>query len=622
MKYAYRFSLAVFFLTAVLSLGKIPGTNSFFMDTATVAGNEISAGYWIPELEMSYSPSSPDGDNNFYKTAPCVTLKAKLGGLPASLSEVDIFYEFSNDGDPADGGMLYDGTCVEVPDGNPTHFQAIAVNKANSDWKSNIVSGQFKVDTQCPFVKITNPDGGDILSGAVEIRGTVTDANPHHYWLVIENSSGTKIAGPGTVNYSNSFTDKKFFDWDTTAVADGNYKIKLEARDAAGNKCPDLAPVPSDPNNPDDSMDWISVTVNNTSVKAGDVVINEVMWMGSKDKTKDQWIELKNVSGHDLHLNDWYLTYKSDAENENELYEIKDNRIIKSGEYVLISYYSKSKSAINVNPDYNIDKIFDYNKFQIKLYTDSTRSFLVDVAGSGNTEPTKGDKSNFYSMERNDTPGDGKNYDNWHTCLDATSTDLYWDSGRTERGTPGYDNLSENDPTADDYKKEKDNNNDEEKPAGLDLKEEPLEMAVQGPTEGGILPEDETGNEGDEKKEIKDSEDNPAEELKKDETVLMADEKDPKEEIKEEPKEEDEEKSDGKDDKKEEVKDEEKEKENSAPDDEKDEVLKKDDKNAVLKENDEVKNDEEDDKKDEKDDDREKKEKEKSEADNSESKIK
>ena len=187
---------------------------------------------------------------------------------------------------------------------------------------------------------------------------------------------------------------------------------------------------------------------------SGDVIINEIMWMGSKDNPdvspsydgpKDQWIELKNVSGEDLHLKGWYLTYKKESSgNENKLFEIKNDRVVKDGEYFLISHYNKSNSAINVQRD-NTKAIndFDYGKFQIKLYTNKDKIVLIDVAGSGNGEPTVGDKNNYYSMERNDDPGDGTDYNNWHTCLDQTSTALYWDSGRTERGTPGAANFSD-----------------------------------------------------------------------------------------------------------------------------------------------------------------------------------
>jgi hypothetical protein len=234
--------------------------------------------------------------------------------------------------------------------------------------------------------------------------------------------------------------------WNTTSVSDGKYTIKLEARDSAGNKCPNQSPVSNDPELFDDSVDWITVDVKNKyEAKAGDVVINEVMWMGSKGKPMDQWVELKNVSDKDMHIKDWYLTYKSNAGNELKLIEIKDNRILKKGEYLLLSYYTKGNSAINVQPDDDGMDDFGYQKFQIKLYTDSTRKNLIDVAGDGIQEPKEGDKANYYSMERNNIPGDGADYKNWHTCLDSSSTELYWDSNSKEQGTPGHENLSEND---------------------------------------------------------------------------------------------------------------------------------------------------------------------------------
>ncbi|EKE20486.1 MAG: hypothetical protein ACD_7C00556G0005 [uncultured bacterium] len=186
-------------------------------------------------------------------------------------------------------------------------------------------------------------------------------------------------------------------------------------------------------------------------IKSGDVIINEVMWMGSQGKSKDQWIELKNVTEKDIHIKNWYLTYKSDAGNELELLKIKDDRVIKSGEYYLASYYTKNNSAINETPDSSDLKNFGYKKFQIKLYADDSKKVLIDTAGDGAQEPEEGDKDYFYSMERKNTPADGANYDNWYTCLDASSADLYWDKDRLERGTPGHKNLSKNDSTSPDY---------------------------------------------------------------------------------------------------------------------------------------------------------------------------
>ena len=106
-------------------------------------------------------------------------------------------------------------------------------------------------DRIAPVVDLTSPLSS-LLRTTVAVRGSVNDANPHHYWLVIQNSANQKVAGPGTVNDSSSFTDKFFFNWNTNAVSDGDYTIKLEARDSANNK--DAG-----------SVVWQKFTVDNTA---------------------------------------------------------------------------------------------------------------------------------------------------------------------------------------------------------------------------------------------------------------------------------------------------------------------------------------------------------------------
>ncbi|MBD3279445.1 MAG: hypothetical protein GF390_01910 [Candidatus Pacebacteria bacterium] len=123
-----------------------------------------------------------------------------------------------------------------------------------SDWSDYC---EITLDRTAPYAEITSHDDGDTVSGVVEIRGTVTDDNPHHYWLA------GPAGFPGVVNESNSFTDQLLYTWDTTGLAEGEYTLKLEARDAAGNKQPNLAPVPADPEDTTDSVDWVTVTVSN-----------------------------------------------------------------------------------------------------------------------------------------------------------------------------------------------------------------------------------------------------------------------------------------------------------------------------------------------------------------------
>lgn len=247
---AFRCVLVIAVTISVWQAGAVPGTNAVFSDSAEINGNSISAGMWIPTVKIvSVSPTAPNGqyDQSIYRTRPCVKLSYE--GL--SFGTATIWYEFSDDGDPKAGGTRYaTGACIDIPDGAPVHFQTVAVHDMNHDWRSAAVSRDFKVDTKCPEVDLNGPDEGDVVSGSVDIRGSLSDANPHHYWLVIERGSSSQ--GPGVVNDTETFSDKKLYTWDTTKVPDGTYVVKFEARDQAGNKCDDK------------SIDWNTVTVRNT----------------------------------------------------------------------------------------------------------------------------------------------------------------------------------------------------------------------------------------------------------------------------------------------------------------------------------------------------------------------
>ena len=136
--------------------------------------------------------------------------------------------------------------------GEGTHYFAFSACDAAGNCSPYSTPFVITYDKTAPVVSITSPTTATV-SGILAIDGTVTDANPDHYWLVIQNSSNQILAGPNTVTDHSSFTDKHFFDWDTTSVPYGQYTIKLEARDAAGNK--DAG-----------SSDWHTVLVDNPPV--------------------------------------------------------------------------------------------------------------------------------------------------------------------------------------------------------------------------------------------------------------------------------------------------------------------------------------------------------------------
>jgi len=124
-------------------------------------------------------------------------------------------------------------------------------------------------DTQAPLVAIEEPGEGDCISGTVDIYGTIfEDKELSHYNIAVYPGDAdfmdfSKRLEQMTVYRSTGFDDELIYQWDTTGYADGEYLIRLAARDKAGNR--DLT---GDPYlGGDDSQHVIKVIVANN--KAG-----------------------------------------------------------------------------------------------------------------------------------------------------------------------------------------------------------------------------------------------------------------------------------------------------------------------------------------------------------------
>ncbi len=168
------------------------------------------------------------------------------------------------------------------------------------------------------------------------------------------------------------------------------------------------------------------------SVSPGDVVINELMWMGSSASGSDEWVELKNITNStiDFSVNNWSI-YKNDS-----LMLVIDSGTLDPNSYFLISNYDadSASSVLDVTPDLVKTAISLSNSgAQYKLYdaADNAGS-LIDAADDGTGAPLAGDNTNKYSMERNSTSGNGTLAANWHTANKSVNFDL----GAFEKGTP------------------------------------------------------------------------------------------------------------------------------------------------------------------------------------------
>ena len=73
----------------------------------------------------------------------------------------------------------------------------------------------------------------------------------------------------------------------------------------------------------------------------GDVVINEVMWMGSDTKDGDEWLELRNMTDQSINLSSWQLTKKNSSNVEALMLTIPSGKTISPNGFFLISEYNQ-----------------------------------------------------------------------------------------------------------------------------------------------------------------------------------------------------------------------------------------------------------------------------------------
>ncbi len=189
--------------------------------------------------------------------------------------------------------------------------------------------------------------------------------------------------------------------------------------------------------------------------QAGDVVINEVMWMGSDPSgggsTADEWVELHNTTAHDIDLADWVI---ENLGTNTDPDIVIPSGTIPAGGYFLVGNYPSNNvnSAISnfVNVDFATTDIQLLNSGE-QLTVRNASSTLIDQTPGGNWAAGS-NTGDLQSMERNSVPGDGTQASSWHTCIDVGCTSTaYWDVSGDNYGTPRALNLSENDPTTQDY---------------------------------------------------------------------------------------------------------------------------------------------------------------------------
>jgi uncharacterized repeat protein (TIGR01451 family) len=144
-----------------------------------------------------------------------------------------------------------------------------------------------------------------------------------------------------------------------------------------------------------------------TQAAYGDVVVNEVAWMGTAASTSDEWIELYNTTDHDIDLTGWTLAAADGTPN------IALNSIIPAHGYFLLE-----RTDDNTVSDVPADQVYtgalenDPDAESLEL-RDGTGTLVDTANGDGGPWPA-GDNDTKATMERID-PAAPDTDANWAT---------------------------------------------------------------------------------------------------------------------------------------------------------------------------------------------------------------
>ncbi len=192
-------------------------------------------------------------------------------------------------------------------------------------------------------------------------------------------------------------------------------------------------------NNEINSGEWFS---------EGDVIINEIMWMGSDGETSDEWIELKNMTDSNINLSNWNIHGLGSGSGSGAHLEIPSGYSIKANGYFLILRKKWNETAVSLSDDLDKDEGMT-NKSNMSIHNSGEELILksklgetIDTAWKNAAWPAGENGVENRSMQRKPVPGDGTEASSWFTVNHPDANDLdYWVAEINNYGTPGEKNL-------------------------------------------------------------------------------------------------------------------------------------------------------------------------------------
>lgn len=244
----------------------------------------------------------------------------------------------------------------------------------------------------------------------------------HHKTMILDSGQSDAVVVTGSFNWSNNATennDENMLFIHSQEIAQ-LYEVEWKARWDEGTEVPTVTPG-------DDA-------------NYQDIIINEVMWMGST-VWSDEFIELKNLTSQQIDLSGWFIHGGSMS---GKPLLIPEGAYILPNEYLVIMTKYLSDSAFQPNHRLTIEDLSISND-KVKLILMDQNGTHIDYAGNGSAgddfagyNGTAGDLEK--SMARNEIFNDGTVASNWFTSSTQANISTENDYSLYVYATPDEDN--------------------------------------------------------------------------------------------------------------------------------------------------------------------------------------